>query len=448
MPAVNFCGFSVFILNNMERKRGSLVAQVDWATVILVFLLVLAGWLNIFAVVYAPDMKKEIWDLSLNSGKQLLWIGLGGIIIFFMLVLDVKIYYTFAYPVYGLTLFLLVAVIIFGREIQGSKSWFDLGFMRFQPAELAKYATALALARYLSEGNRKLTKLSGLIPALVLVALPAIIIKGQNETGSALVFAAFLLVLYREGLSDYIMLAGVLLVALFMITLFLPPNYFLYTTRGLMALAGVAGIWVIANYFRRQKLKNPAITLLVSLFSLSIMLGVSFFVNKVLQPHQRKRIEVFINPDSDPHGVGWQVTQSKIAIGSGGLWGKGFLEGTQTKFDFVPDQSTDFIFCTIGEEHGLVGTSIVIILFVALLLRLIVLAERQKTRFAKVYGYCVVSILLFHFVVNIGMTIGLFPVIGIPLPFFSYGGSALWSFTVLLFSMVKLDTFRRQTMIA
>lgn len=432
----------------MERKRGSLVAQVDWATVILVFLLVLAGWLNIFAVVYAPDMKKEIWDLSLNSGKQLLWIGLGFIIIFFMLVLDVKIYYTFAYPVYGLTLFLLVAVIIFGREIQGSKSWFDLGFMRFQPAELAKYATALALARYLSEGNRKLTKFSGLVPALCIVALPAIIIKGQNETGSALVFAAFLLVLYREGLSDYIMLAGVLLIALFMTTLFLPPNYFLYATRGLMVLAGLGGVGIISNYFRRQKLRKPVITLLVSLFSLSIMLGVSFFVNKVLQPHQRKRIEVFINPDSDPHGVGWQVTQSKIAIGSGGLWGKGFLEGTQTKFDFVPDQSTDFIFCTIGEEHGLVGTSIVIILFVALLLRLIVLAERQKAKFAKVYGYCVVSILLFHFVVNIGMTIGLFPVIGIPLPFFSYGGSALWSFTVLLFSMVKLDTFRRQTMIA
>jgi rod shape determining protein RodA len=432
----------------MERKRGSLVAQVDWATVILVFLLVLAGWLNIFAVVYAPDMKKEIWDLSLNSGKQLLWIGLGCIIIFFMLVLDVKIYYTFAYPLYGLTLFLLVAVIIFGREIQGSKSWFDLGFMRFQPAELAKYATALALARYLSEGNRKLTKLSGLMPALFLVALPAIIIKGQNETGSALVFAAFLLVLYREGLSDYIMLAGVLLVALFMITLFLPPNYFLYATRGLMGVATLASIWAVLGYFRREKSKIPAITLFVSLFSLSIMLGVSFFVNKVLQPHQRKRIEVFINPDSDPHGVGWQVTQSKIAIGSGGLWGKGFLEGTQTKFDFVPDQSTDFIFCTIGEEHGLIGTSIVIILFVALLLRLIVLAERQKTKFAKVYGYCVVSILLFHFVVNIGMTIGLFPVIGIPLPFFSYGGSALWSFTVLLFSMVKLDTFRRQTMVA
>jgi rod shape determining protein RodA len=432
----------------MERRRASLVAQVDWFTVLLMFLLVVAGWLNIFAVVYAPDMKKEIWDLSLNSGKQMLWIVLACVIIFLMLVLDVKIYYTFAYPLYGVTLFLLIAVIIFGREIQGSKSWFDLGFMRFQPAELAKYATALALARYLADTNRKLTKFTGLMPALLLIAVPAIIIKLQNETGSALVFAAFVLVLYREGLSDYIMLAGVLLVALFITTLFLPSAYFFYITRGLLAVALGAGLLSIFRYFKRQKLKFVFTTFALATYAVLIMFSVSFFVSKVLQPHQRKRIEVFINPDADPHGGGWQVAQSKIAIGSGGITGKGFLEGTQTKFDFVPDQSTDFIFCTIGEEHGWVGTSLIIALFVALLLRLVALAERQKAKFAKVYGYAVVAILLFHFMVNIGMTIGLFPVIGIPLPFFSYGGSALWSFTVLLFTMVKLDTFRRQTMVA
>ncbi len=431
----------------MESRRASLVAQIDWLTVTLVGVLVLAGWLNIFAVVYAPDMKKEIWDLSLRSGKQMLWIVLACAIVFFILVLDVKIYHTFAYPLYGVTLVLLVAVIIFGREIQGSKSWFDLGFMRFQPAELAKYATALALARYLSEGTKKLTKLTDLLPALLIIFVPALIIKLQNETGSALVFAAFLVVLYKEGLSDYIMLAGVILVALFITTLFLPPNYVYYVTRGLMGLAVLAGVITLWQYFKRQKFSIALHTTVLLSYALVIMLSVNFFVTKVLQPHQKKRIEVFINPDADLKDGGWQVAQSKIAIGSGGLWGKGFLEGTQTKFDFVPDQSTDFIFCTIGEEHGWVGTSLVIVLFATLLLRLITLAERQKSRFSKVYGYCVVAIVLFHFMVNVGMTIGLFPVIGIPLPFFSYGGSALWSFTVLLFSMVKLDMFRRQNLV-
>jgi rod shape determining protein RodA len=406
--------------------------------VALFAILMLAGWLNIFAVVYSPDTKKAIWDLSMNSGKQMLWLILACVLVFIMLLLDVKIFQFFAYPVYAFTLFLLVTVIFLGRDIAGSNSWFDLGFMRFQPAELAKYATALALSRFLSDPSRnKLMKLENLVPALCIIFVPALIIIAQKETGSALVFAAFIIVLYREGLSDYIMGLGLLIVTLFLATLFLKA-YIFYIMITILVIGGIVAL------LRRRKRNELIIIVMTTLFSLGIVKGVDFFVSKVLQPHQRERIKVYINPEADPKGAGWQVTQSKIAIGSGGLWGKGFLEGTQTKFDFVPDQSTDFIFCTIGEEHGWIGSITVILLFVALLFRLVSLAERQKTKFSRIYGYCVVAILFFHFTVNIGMTIGLLPIIGIPLPFFSYGGSALWSFTILLFTMVKLDMYRKQ----
>jgi rod shape determining protein RodA len=425
----------------MNRRNASLGAKIDWITVILFAILMLAGWLNIYAVVYSPDTKKAIWDLSTRAGMQMLWLISASILVFVMLLLDVKIFQFFAYPVYGFTLFLLVLVIFIGRDIQGAKSWFDLGFMRFQPAELSKYATALAISKFLSEPARSnLMKLENLIPALLIIFAPALIIIAQNETGSALVFAAFVIVLYREGLSEYIMFLGLLIITLFLCTLFLKPyiNY-------MMIVIGIIG--VIATFLRRRKRGEWLTALFTTIFALLVVQGVNFFVSQVLKPHQRQRIEVLINPDADPQGAGWQVTQSKIAIGSGGLMGKGFLEGTQTKFDFVPDQSTDFIFCTIGEEHGWVGSITIIILFIALLFRLINLAERQKSKFSRIYGYSVVAILFFHFTINIGMTIGLFPVIGIPLPFFSYGGSALWSFTILLFTMVKLDTYRKQVII-
>jgi rod shape determining protein RodA len=428
-------------------QRQSLSNTIDWATVGLYFALIIAGWLNIFAVVYTPDSTKEIWDISLNSGKQLIWIVGASILIFFMLLLDIKLYLSLPYISYGFTIFLLILVAIIGRDIQGSRSWFELGSFRFQPAEIAKFTTALALAKYLADPTRKMTKLDTLIPALAIVFTPALIIILQNETGTALVFAAFMIVLYRDGLSDYIMGFGLLTIVLFLVTLFLiPAKYVIYFSSTLTSL-GVL-LFLIQFLLPTVKKKNSKLTFyfLSCLFAASIIQGTGFFVNEILKPHQRRRIEVLVNPDIDPQGIGWQVTQSKIAIGSGGATGKGFLEGTQTKFDFVPDQSTDFIFCTIGEEHGWVGTSIIIILFVVLLFRLIALAERQKSKFSKIYGYCVVAILFFHFTINIGMTIGLFPVIGIPLPFFSYGGSALLSFTVLLFTMVKLDTYRRQSL--
>jgi len=421
----------------MQRRSSSTASQVDWITVGLFATLMLAGWLNIYAVVYSPDTQKAIWDLSINSGKQLLWLVLAGVLVFIMLLLDVRIFQVFAYPIYGFTLVLLVLVIFLGRDIQGSNSWFDLGFIRFQPAELAKYATALSLARYLSDSSRgKLMKLENLLPALLIVFVPAVIIIAQNETGSALVFAAFIIVLYREGLSDYLMFLGVMLITLFLATLFFKP----YINHMMIGVGIIGGVLA---FFKRRKQHEVIVTVLTTLFGIAIIFGVDFFVSKVLKKHQRDRIEVFINPEAHTQDKAWQLTQSKIAIGSGGLWGKGFLEGTQTKFDFVPDQSTDFIFCTIGEEHGWAGSFVIIGLFVALLFRLISLAERQKTKFSRVYGYAVVGILFFHFSINIGMTIGLFPIIGIPLPFFSYGGSALWSFTILLFTMVKLDTYRK-----
>jgi rod shape determining protein RodA len=422
----------------MERRSGSIASRIDWFTVILFLILITAGWLNIFAVVYSPDSQKQIWDLSLNSGKQMLWLGLVFVIIFVMLLLDVKLFIQLAYPIYGFIVLLSIIVIFVARDIQGSRSWFDLGFMRFQPAEVAKFATGLALARYLSDPSRnKLMKWQNLLPALAIIFVPMAIIIAQNETGSALVFAAFIIVLYREGLPDYIMGLGLLTITLFLLTLFFKQQI-TYILMGIGVIGFLVAIW------RYKKRGEVFVIILITIFSLATVQGVDFFVQKVLKPHQRQRIEVLINPDADMHGAGWQVTQSKIAIGSGGLLGKGFLEGTQTKFDFVPDQSTDFIFCTIGEEHGWVGSSIIILLFIALLLRLITLAERQKTKFSRIYGYSVVAILFFHFTINIGMTIGLFPVIGIPLPFFSYGGSALWSFTVLLFTMIKLDMYRRQ----
>jgi rod shape determining protein RodA len=276
-----------------------------------------------------------------------------------------------------------------------------------------------------------------LCAALGIAFLPAVIILLQNETGSALVFAAFVFVLFREGMPAFLPSTGVLMILLFILALAVPQIWL---------LSGIGVVFALIIFFIPKKIQNIIITATATLIIAGVVVGVDFFVNNVLQPHQQNRIKVLFNPDIDPLGTGWNVTQSKIAIGSGGLNGKGFLEGTQTKFDFVPEQSTDFIFCTIGEEHGWIGSTVVIGLFVGLLFRIIFVAERQKSRFGRVYGYGVASIIFFHFMVNIGMTIGLFPVIGIPLPFFSYGGSSLWSFTILLWILLKIDAHRGQVL--
>ena len=419
-----------------RRTSRNMLQHLDWVTVLLYFLLIALGWMNIYAVVYSPDNVVNIFSFDINSGKQLLWIGTSVVLITMMLAVDYKIYEHLAYPIYGFIILLLLFTLAVANPIAGSRSWLDLGGgARLQPAELAKFATALAASKFLSNVNlRQQNMRDQMILALITLLPPAIIVL-QNETGSALVFAAFVLAYFREGMSPLILIIGGSAAAIFILTLLVPK---LYLIAGIVLLMGAA-IWLDYRLMRRIKSMVALLLLIVAM-----IFSVDYFINDVLQPHQQNRIKALISPEADPLGYGWNVTQSKIAIGSGGLWGKGFLEGTQTKFDFVPEQSTDFIFCTIGEEHGWIGSTILIALFLALMIRIVTIAERQKSVFARTYGYCVASIVFFHFLVNIGMTIGLAPVVGIPLPFFSYGGSSLWSFTVLLYILLAIDANRAQ----
>ena len=394
------------------------------------------GWLNVYAAVYSPEDHTSLFDLSTNAGKQLMWIGTTVILIICILVINHTFFDTFAFVFYGFMILMLVLVLFAGSNINGSRSWFKFGGFSIQPAEFAKVATALALAKYLDVPGINLSKQKDLLWIAGIIVLPCILILASNETGSTLVFASFAIMLYREGLPGWIPAAGLTAVALFVLALVFAK---LYIFAGIVLLLALV-ILLMPRYNRTV----PNL-LAIGILGIGMMLfvtGVDFFVNNVLQKHQRNRIKVLVDPTIDPLGVGWNVTQAKIAIGSGRLQGKGFLEGTQTKFDFVPEQSTDFIFCTIGEEHGFVGSLVVVLLFVGLLTRIVILAEKQRTKFARVYGYCVAGIIFFHVMVNIGMTIGLMPVIGIPLPFFSYGGSSLWSFSILLFVFLKLDSRR------
>jgi rod shape determining protein RodA len=416
----------------MERQQKSLFYNIDWWMLSLYIILVLMGWLNIYAAVYNED-HTSIFDISQNYGKQLIWILTAGVLATIILLLDEKFLTFFAYPIYGIMILILLAVLVFGVEINGSRSWFAIGEFRIQPAEFAKFTTCMALAKYLSNINTKMEKLETKIIAGIIIALPPAIILLQNETGSALVFGAFIFVLYREGLSGNVLLFGLLTAVLFILSLLFDKLYII------IALGIISGI---AFLLSRKKTKNILSILAFFIVTSGISLSVDYVYDTKLQPHQRKRIDVLLGKETDLKGAGYNVNQSKIAIGSGGFLGKGFLQGTQTKYDFVPEQSTDFIFCTIGEEWGFVGSFIVITLLLFLMIRIVYVAERQRSQFSRIYGYGVASILFFHFMVNIGMTIGLAPVIGIPLPFFSYGGSSLWSFTILLFIFIKLDANR------
>ncbi|MFN4233243.1 MAG: rod shape-determining protein RodA [Bacteroidia bacterium] len=416
----------------MERQQKGLFYNIDWWMLSLYIILVLMGWLNIYAAVYNED-HTSIFDVSQNYGKQLIWILTAGVLATAILLLDEKFFTFFAYPIYGIMILILLSVLVFGVEINGSRSWFAIGEFRIQPAEFAKFATAMALAKYLSNSNIKMENLETKIIAGIIIAIPPLIILMQNETGSALVFGAFIFVLYREGLSGNVLLFGLLTAVLFILSLLFDKTYI---------IIGLGIISFIAFLLSRKKIKNILTILAFFILTSGICLSVDYVYDTKLQPHQRKRIDVLLGKETDLKGAGYNVNQSKIAIGSGGFWGKGFLEGTQTKFDFVPEQSTDFIFCTIGEEWGFVGSFVVITLMLLLMMRIVYVAERQRSQFSRIYGYGVASILFFHFMVNIGMTIGLAPVIGIPLPFFSYGGSSLWSFTILLFIFIKLDANR------
>ena len=418
--------------NEINIKRG-----IDWVTVLLYLTLVIIGYLNIYAAVYNPESPISIFSLSHNAGRQLMFIALSTILITLILFIDYKFYDTFAYIFYGLMILLLIATIFLGSDIKGSKSWIKLGTFSIQPAEFAKLVTALALAKYLSSQTINLSKFRDLWKAAALILVPPIIIILQKETGSALTFAIFMVVLYREGLPGMYPALFLAFVVLLIVSLFYSKWYIML---GIMALA--VFVWYVIFSKRDRSRQNLVRIVGVVLIFCTFTMGVDFLINKVLQPHQQKRIKVLVDPDADPLGAGWNVTQSKIAIGSGGVVGKGYLRGTQTKFDFVPEQSTDFIFCTVGEEWGFTGSLVLIALYMALLARIIHLAELQRDKFARVYGYSVASIIFFHVLVNLGMTIGLMPVIGIPLPFLSYGGSSLWSFTILLFIFLKLDAHR------
>lgn len=423
-------------------RAYSNIAKVDWVTVVLYALLVIMGWLNIYAVVYDINTQQNVFlslfDMNLNSGRQLIFIGASVIIIMLILIVDMRFYETFAYIIYGGVLLLCLSVALMGHEVGGNRAWLRIGSFGFQPSEFAKFATVLAMAKYIGSVGFRMDNLKNQLVLFGIIGLPMVVIILQKDFGTALVFTALVLVMFREGMSPFLIILGVCAATIFILTLLVENQLYLF--------GGVVGILIIAIIAGKKKTKRIVTLTVGALIIIGVIQSVDFVVNNVLQPHHQNRIKVLINPDVDPLGLGWNVTQSKIAIGSGGFSGKGFLQGTQTKFDFVPEQSTDFIFCTIGEEQGWIGSFILIILFAALMLRLVNLAERQKNRFARVYGYGVVVILFFHFAINIGMTIGLFPIIGIPLPFFSYGGSSLWGFTILLFVFLKLDAHRMEVL--
>jgi rod shape determining protein RodA len=469
-------------------SRNNIWANIDWLTIGLYVLLVFLGWINIYAAVF-NEAHSSIFDMSQRYGKQLIWIVAAFVLAGMLILIDSKFYVSFAFPIYIVTILLLVAVLLIGSEVKGAKSWFQIGGFAFQPAEVSKLATALALAKFTSSYNFKMEKMQSILGIGAILGIPVALIFLQNDTGSALVFAVFTLVLYREGLSGVILFLGLLIAVVFILTLILHPLvtisiitgaaiviYYFINPKMLLALKAVGisatifmTFWlsntllklnintnkiilvsailssiIFGVYALRQRFNQLLLVIGVYLSLVLLTFSVDYVFNNILEAHQRARIEELLGIKSDPLGVGYNVNQSKIAIGSGGLYGKGFLNGTQTKFNFVPEQSTDFIFCTVGEEWGFIGTTTVILLFLALLIRLIFLAERQRSVFSRVYGYSVACILFFHLTVNIGMAIGLAPVIGIPLPFFSYGGSSLWSFTILLFIFLRLDASRME----
>ncbi len=417
----------------MRESRGWF-GKVDGITVLLYAALVLFGWLNIYAAVFNEEFG-NIWDTSQEYGKQLLFIGAGLALILVVLLSDARLYELLSIPIYLVTLALLALVLVAGKEVGGNKSWLVLGGFTLQPSELAKFGTAMVLSRYLAFKNVDVAQWRYRWMPLLLLALPIVLILAQPDTGSALVFFSFALVLYRAGLPLYYLLLGLWAIVLVVVTLLFEA---FYVSIGLTVLA----ISVILVLRRQRKIALPVIVGLG--LSLALTLGTDFFFNQILQPHQQMRVNLLLGKVEDNRAAGYQTAQSLIAIGSGGFSGKGFLQGTQTKFNFVPAQSTDYIFCTVGEEWGFLGSVAVLLAFLGLLYRLVFLAERQKSPFARYYGYSVVSILFFHLVVNIGMTLGIMPVIGIPLPFFSYGGSSLWGFTLLLFVFIKLDAQRWQ----
>lgn len=469
----------------MQKSEG-ILNRIDWITVLLWLVMMIMGWFNIYAAVY-NEQHSSIFDLSQRYGKQLVWIFAALIIAVFVVMADNKLYFFFAWLLYGIFVFLLLLVLVVGKEINGARAWFDFGSFNIQPSEFAKFATGLALASYLNSRRQQMAGFLSMASASAIIMVPAILIALQPDMGSVITYFAFFVVLFREGMSIYFFISALLAVVLFMLSLIVGnvavavgltvvafATMWIVTGRslavkalGIFLVAGTLAFFtgkyifglkldliiliavilsgtVYAWYVFRYRLKIGAVVYAFLLGGLLYLFTVNYAFNNILEPHQQTRINILIGLDEDPFGKGYNLNQSLISIGSGGFAGKGYLNGTQTKFKFVPEQDTDFIFCTVGEEWGFLGSFVVTGMFVWLLLRLVMMAERQRSTFVRAYGYGVFSIILMHFFINIGMTIGLMPVIGIPLPFFSYGGSSLWSFTLLIFIFLRLDASRTE----
>lgn len=416
----------------MQQQNSRFFFNVDWITILIYMALCAIGFINIFSVQYDPD-KAEAFSFSAEYGKQLIFIISALVLGLSILLFDSKFFSVFAPIVYGATIILLLAVLVIGRNVGGNQAWIPIGSFRLQPSEFAKFGTALLLARYISSFNVKLNSLKPILICAAIIVLPMALIMLQPDAGSMLVFLSFMFPLYREGLPGNLLIIFWGAVLLFILNLFVSPSILIFS------ILIIGGLFAYNARKRMQKVINIGI---ITLIAICYLFVAKYLFENVLKPHQRTRIELILGLTSDNRGAGYNVIQSKIAIGAGQLTGRGYLEGTQTKYGYVPAQSTDFIFSTIGEEWGFAGCFVVIGLYCFLLLRIVNMAERQRSVFSRVYGYSIACILFFHVFINIGMTIGIMPVIGIPLPFISYGGSSLWSFTILLFIFLKLDSNR------
>ncbi|UNZ00173.1 rod shape-determining protein RodA [Zhouia spongiae] len=422
--------------------KNRVIQQIDWLSILLYFALVFIGWLNIYSTTMSDD-NPAILNFNQPYGRQLIFIGLSILLIIFVLAIETKFYARFSSIIYLASLASLLGLFVFGKNINGATSWYSFGSFGLQPSEFAKAATALALAKFLSDIQTNINDFKDQLRSFLIIILPPLLIIPQPDPGSALVYTSFFFVLYREGLPSYYLLVGFTAIILFVCTLLFGAAWVI------VGLPLFTALFIL--YRKRKKLRVPTFKILIiTLSSIIFCLSVRYVFENVFEQRHRDRFNLWLRLEHDPSKldeirktIGYNTYQSESAIGSGGLTGKGFLEGTRTKGDFVPEQHTDYIFSTVGEEWGFVGSAGVIILFTLLILRILVLAERQRSQFSRIYGYSVASILLFHFAINIGMVIGLLPTIGIPLPFFSYGGSGLWGFTILLFIFIRLDANRR-----
>lgn len=410
-------------------KNQSVTNNIDWITILIYAVMVITGWMTIYSA-SLPNEETSIFDLSQIYGKQILFILTGIPLLIVVLTVDAKIYDKYALIFYGFAIVLLAGLFVAGKTIKGQTNWYSFGGFSMQPSEFAKIATALVLSKYLSDVQINLKNTNHQLLAFAIIAFPVLLIMMQPDAGSAMIFASLTLVLYREGLPGWYLATGAIAIALFLLALLIKP----------WVLIGLALIVILAQFFlSRRAYRNPILSSLAFIAIAGFVFSVDYVYENVLEDHQKDRINVLFDKNVDQQAEGYNLNQAQIAIGSGGWFGKGYLEGTQTKGGFVPEQHTDYIFTTVGEEWGFVGSVVVIGLFVTLILRIIYMAERQKSKFSRTYGYCVASILFMHFFVNITMLIKLFPTIGVPLPFYSYGGSSFWAFTILLFIFIKMD---------